>query len=157
MPAARPHSPVAHRYGDRVQPDQYAINIANSSYEWYRSAAIRSRCLHRWSTTALQVVAAAIPVTAVVWPRNSLVPAILGSVVVILTGFRSTFLWQENYLRFSGAREAIEAERRLYLTSASPYADDATKDKVLVSRITRIERNEMNTWLTSAAELPKQQ
>jgi hypothetical protein len=140
-----------------VQSEPYAIALANQSYEWYRSAAIRARRFHRLSVITLQVVAAAIPVTAVIWPRDSLIPAILGAGVVVLTGLRSTFLWQEDYLRFSGAREAVEAERRLYLTGGSPYTDDATKDRVLVSRITRIERNEMNTWLAIAADLPKQQ
>ena len=31
-------------------------------------------------------------------------------------------------LRFSGAREAVEAEHRLYNTSAKPYDDSATRD-----------------------------
>ena len=55
----------------------------------------------------LLVVAAAVPTSAVVVPHNSPVPAILGAVVVVLSGLRSLFHWQDNYVRFSGAREAI--------------------------------------------------
>jgi hypothetical protein len=132
----------------------YAMGVADASYDWYRSAAIRSRRLHRSSAVALQIVAAAIPVAAVVWPRNSLAPALLGAVIIVLTGLRSTFDWQENYLRFSGAREAVEAERRLYQTGANPYTDESVRDRILVTRITRIERNEMNAWFTIAADQP---
>lgn len=142
-----------------VQPNtepSYAVSVANRSYEWYSSAAVRSRRLHRWSAALLQVVAAAIPLSAVLWPNSAVVPAILGAIVVIIAGLRSTFLWQENYLRFSGSREAVEAERRRYHTGAPPYADPEARDKNLVNRITRIENSEMSVWQSISAEQPKQ-
>ena len=82
-------------------------------------------------------------------------PAILGAVVVILSGLRSVFHWQDNYLRFSGAREAVEAERRLYETGAVPYADETSKDQILAAAVSRIEREEMAGWVKVAAARPK--
>jgi len=143
-----------------VQPNaepSYALSVADNSYQWYSKAARRSRRLHRLSAGILQVVAAAIPVAAVLWRHNATVPAVLGALVVIITGFRSTFTWQENYLRFSAAREAIEAERRRYLTGAPPYADEESRDRNLVNRVTRIENSEMSVWQSIAADQPKPQ
>jgi hypothetical protein len=127
----------------------YALNLANNSYEWYRNAAIRSRRLYKISETALLIVSAAIA------PGNSIVPAILGSIVVVLSGVRTVFHWQDNYLRFSGAREAVEAERRLYFTGAKPYEDPGTRNQVLAAMVSRIEQEEMSGWVKVAAERPK--
>ena len=133
----------------------YALTLANDSYQWYRDAAIRSRRYYKVSETALIIVAAAIPVSAAIAPGNSIAPAILGSVVVVLSGVRTIFHWQDNYLRFSGAREAVEAERRLYFTGAKPYDDPATRDQLLATMVSRIEKEEMRGWVRVAAERPK--
>ncbi|WP_430786544.1 DUF4231 domain-containing protein [Actinoplanes sp. G11-F43] len=124
----------------------YARNIADASFEWYQRAATKSRKLHQGTAASIQIVAAAIPVAAVLSPQSALVPAVLGAVIVILTGLRSIFDWQENYIRFSGAREAVEAERRRYLTGAEPYADPSARDQKLVAAVTRIEQQEMKAW-----------
>ena len=133
----------------------YAIGIANDSYEWYKSHAIRSRKAYRVSETAVLVVSAAIPAAAAITPHDAVIPAILGALVVILSGLRAVFHWQDNYLRFSGAREAVEAERRLYYTFTTPYDDSATRDQVLAASISRIEQAEMGGWIKVAAERPK--
>jgi Protein of unknown function (DUF4231) len=133
----------------------YAMTIANASYDWYKTHAIHSRRAFRIFETALLVVSAAIPATAAVQPHNAIMPAVLGAVVVVLAGMRAVFHWQDNYLRFSGAREAVEAERRLYYTGAKPYDDAATRDQVLAASVSRIEQEEMGGWIKVAAERPK--
>ena len=133
----------------------YAINLADSSYRWYRTAAIRSRRNHRISSIVVLVFSASIPVTAAISPKNAIVPAFLGAAIVIVSGSRALFHWEENYLRFSGAREAVEAERRLYHTRASPYNHPETKDQVLAAKITGIEQQEMAGWIKVSAERPK--
>ena len=134
---------------------EYAMSIANGSYNWYRTAAIRSRRWYRLSETSVLVVSAAIPATAAIGPHNAIAPAVLGSVVVILSGLRAIFHWQDNYLRFSSAREAVEAERRLYNTGAEPYDEAETRDQVLATAISRIEQAEMGGWLKVAERRPK--
>lgn len=100
------------------------------------------------------LVAASIPVAAVVQPESAVIPAILGGIIVVLSSARGLFYWHENYLRFSRAREAVEGERRLYLTTSPPYENMTTRDGMLVSRVTQIEQEEMGTWLQIAAEKP---
>jgi hypothetical protein len=81
---------------------------------------------------------------------------VLGSLIVVITGLRSIFNWQENYLRFSGAREAVEGERRLYHTRAKPYDDPASRDQALAAMVSKIEQEEMTGWIKVASQRPKQ-
>src|SRR5690348_1917452 len=115
----------------------YALSVADKSYDWYMTAAKKSRFYHRLTAIAIQLIAAAIPVSAAISPDSSIVPAFLGSAIVVLGGARSIFDWQENYIRFSEAREAVEKERRFYITGAAPYQDPDTKDQSLVTAVTR--------------------
>ncbi|MER5939369.1 DUF4231 domain-containing protein [Streptomyces sp. NPDC001928] len=129
----------------------YAMRLANGSYDWYHGAAVRARRNFRLSETLLLIISAAIPVSAVLWSRNAEIPAVLGGIVVVITGLRSTFHWHDDYLRFSQAREAVEAERRLYCTGAEQYAAPETRDQALAAAVTRIEQREMGTWVQLAA------
>jgi hypothetical protein len=134
----------------------YAIGLADSSYEWYKTASIRSRRAHRVSAVMVQVIAASIPVFVVVAPTLPYIPAVLGAMIVVISGLRSIFSWQENYLRFSGAREAVEAERRLYHTQAKPYDDPEARDQALAAMVSKIEQEEMAGWVKVASQRPKQ-
>ena len=127
------------------------MKVADGSYDWYRTAAIRARRYFRLTETLMLLISAAIPVSAVISPEDAQVPAVLGGVIVVITGLRSVFHWQDDYLRFSEAREAVEAERRLYHTGAEPYHDPDTRDRILTSSITRIEQREMGTWVQLAS------
>lgn len=140
---------------DTPSATSYALRLADDSYQWYRTAAIRSRKAYRLSQAILLVVAAAIPVVAAISPHSAIVPAILGAIIVILSGLQALFHWQDNYLRFSAAREAVEFERRLYYTRAAPYEDSTTRDQNLAASVSRIEREEMGRWSRVASERPK--
>lgn len=129
----------------------YAVSLADESYGWYRLAAIRSRRCHRASAVAIQVIAATIPVSAAIAPANAVIPAVLGAVVVVLSSVRAIFNWGENYLRFSIAREKVDAQRRLYKTSSIPYDDVCTRDQILAQQISTIENDEMRLWLKVVA------
>ncbi|MFD1541889.1 DUF4231 domain-containing protein [Nonomuraea guangzhouensis] len=129
----------------------YALGLADSSYEWYRRAAIKARSYFRLSETLQLLISATIPVVAVLVPGDARVPAVLGAVLMVLTGLRSVFHWHDDYIRFSIARETVEAERRLYLTRSVPYHDDSTRDQRLASMITMIERQEMDAWTKIAS------
>ncbi|WP_197073775.1 DUF4231 domain-containing protein [Streptomyces sp. e14] len=136
------------------EADDYAMRLANESYEWYKRAAIRSRKAFRISESAILAISSSIPLSAVFVPNSSTLPAALGAVIVIISGLRSIFYWHDNYLRFSSAREAIEAERRRYKTNAAPYNDPSTKDAILAENVTQIEQGEMNNWMKVALEKP---
>lgn len=123
----------------------YALALADGSYEWYRRAAIKARRFYRLTETLQLIVATTIPISTVLLPGYVGIPAVLGGVIVVLTGLRSIFHWQDDYLRFSEAREAVEAERRLYITRAKPY-DGQSRDQILAAAVTRIEQQEMGRW-----------
>jgi hypothetical protein len=134
----------------------YSVALADGSYDWYKKHAIRARRAYKTAESALVVVAAAIPTSAVLIADSNVIPAVLGAIVVVISGLRSVFHWQDNYLRFSQAREAIEAERRLYNTLAPPYDDASTRDQILAGAVTRIEHEEMRGWVEVASKRPKQ-
>jgi hypothetical protein len=133
----------------------YAMSLANESYGWYKTAAIRSRKAYRISEAGVLIISASIPVAATISPRSAIAPAVLGAIVVVVSGLRTLFHWQDNYLRFSRAREAIEAERRLYYIKADPYDDLATRERNLAAAVSRIEQEEMAVWTRVAQQQTK--
>lgn len=140
---------------DASREASYALNLANESYEWYRSHSIRTRKTYRAVEVGILIVSASIPVSASVSPHNAIVPAILGALTVVLSGARAIFHWHENYLRFSKARESVEQERRLYYTESPPYDDPLTREQVLAQAVSNIEQEEMGNWIKVAAKRPK--
>lgn len=139
------------------EADSYAIKIAQQSFDWYRSAAIRARRLYKFSEFGIILVSALVPLSAALQPGNGVIPAILGSIVVVIAGLRSVFHWHENYLRFSRAREAVESERRRFHVALGSYSDAATKGAQLVEAVTRIEQAEMGQWLKVAEPARREQ
>jgi len=132
----------------------FAWSVANESYEWYRKAAIRARRSYRLCEILFLVISAAIPVSVVLLPGTATIPAFLGAVLVVLSGLRNVFHWHENYIRFSRARESVNAEMRRYATVSEPYSDLAKRDSVLINAITRIEQQEMGQWVRVASQPP---
>ncbi|MFD6107436.1 DUF4231 domain-containing protein [Nocardia salmonicida] len=130
--------------------DQYALDLSDNSYDWYHRSAIKARRYHRISEVAQLLGSALIPMSAIVFPGNTLIPAVLGTLVTVITGLRSAFHWQDDYLRFSEAREVVEAERRLFRTGAAPYDDPSTRSQILAKNVTKIEQKEMGSWLNIA-------
>ncbi|WP_091409867.1 DUF4231 domain-containing protein [Friedmanniella luteola] len=130
----------------------YAMRVADESYGWYRKAAIRSRRAHRISAVAIQIVAASIPVSVAIAPAKPIITAILGAAIVLLSSLRAIFNWQEDYLRFSSSREAVEQERRRYRLGVEPYADPNTRSGLLAERVSAIERDEMSGWLKTVTK-----
>lgn len=129
-----------------------AGRIAADSHDWYRTAAIRSRRWHRFSELLMILVSATIPLAAIVLPSLPIVPAILGSVLVVMGGAKALFNWQENYLRFSRSRELVSAEHRRYAFGVGSYSDPSTRDEVLLEAVTKIEQDEMVGWLQQVAK-----
>ncbi len=134
---------------DVGDPTEYARAVADSSFDWYKSRAIRSRKLFRTAEVVRLVLGAMIPVAALWDEVSRVVPAAIGALALLVGGLASVFGWQENYLRFSGAREAVESERRRYILAIDEYGDADTKDAELVRAVTQIEQKEMGQWLST--------
>jgi hypothetical protein len=140
---------------DSTGDEQYALKLADDSYKWYKAHAIRSRKSYKATEVLLILTSAAIPVSGLIDSGGALLPSLIGAIVFVLVGLRSIFHWHENYLRFSQAREAVEAERRSFHIGIEPYDDPARRAKILVAAVTRIEQEEMGTWLHTVATSSK--
>jgi hypothetical protein len=125
----------------------YAETIAQDSYTWYRSHAIRARTRYRRTEVLVLFASVSTPASIAVWPDGRALTAVLGASVALLTGLGSTFQWRDDYLSYSQAREAVAAEQRLHHLRVEKYADPTTRDAVLVQEVTRIEQSEMGTWI----------
>jgi hypothetical protein len=121
----------------------YAFGLANDSYQLYRTAAIRSRRSHRISSIAVMIVAAAIPVSAAISPKNSIAPAVLGAIVVVVPGCVQYSIGKKIICGSVVLVGAVEAERRLYLAKSRPYDNSDTRDRILAVKLTSIEQQEM--------------
>jgi hypothetical protein len=133
---------------------EYARTLAMDSYAWYGSHAIRARRVFKSVEVAVVALSVSIPAVIAIWPDALIAAALLGAAVALLTGLRSIFHWQDNYLRFSEAREAVNRELRLYEIGAPPYDDARVADTNLVEAVSAIEQSEMGGWLRIAATRP---
>ncbi len=103
---------------ERAEPAVPAPVMAK--WRWYRSTAVRAcRWAHRSEVLNLVLAALTPAVTLVVnQPAGG---ATVGTAAVIVTGIRSTFRWQENWLSRSRARYAIERQIAHYKHRVPPY------------------------------------
>lgn len=113
---------------------------------WYATNAVHSRGRHYIVEVALLVVGASVPVAALALPGNGVPAAVLGGIVVVLTGLRQVFHWHDNYVRFTAACQALKHERLKYMVFEPPYDDPATRDRSLVDVMNSIEEQETRGW-----------
>jgi hypothetical protein len=72
-----------------------AARVCDDLIAWYGTYAARARDRYRILEIALLIVGASISVAALAWPGNGVPAAVLGGIVVVLTGLRQIFHWQE--------------------------------------------------------------
>src|SRR4051794_8330289 len=121
-------------------PPGEPLELLDTQYRWYRSRAIRAGQLYKALEVSLLAFAALVPVSAVV--TEPWVTALIGAVVVVLTGLRSIFSWQEDWLRFTEAWQQLAFARTLYVNGMQPYDDPATRESLLVARVQDVQAAE---------------
>ncbi len=125
-------------------PPESALAILEDSFDWYARAAGRARIGYRGSEIALLLAGALIPATAA-FTSDRRIPAALGVLVVVLTGFRQLFRWHEDWLRFTEICMKLRIERARYDAREAEYAHD-DRDQRLVQRVRELEAVETATW-----------
>lgn len=123
-----------------------AVLVCEDLMAWYARYAARARERFRILEIALLVVGASISVAALAWPGNGVPAAVLGGVVVVLTGLRQIFHWQENYVRFTSACQELKQARRRYEIGEPPYDDPALRDRKLMEVVNTVEAQETQGW-----------
>lgn len=128
----------------RGAPPESALVILEGSFDWYARAAGRARIGYRGSELALLLAGALIPATAA-FTGDRRVPAALGVLVVVLTGFRQLFRWHEDWLRFTEICMKLRIERARYDAREAEYAG-GDRDQRLVQRVRELEAVETASW-----------
>jgi hypothetical protein len=132
------------------RPDDDPLTILDQQYAWYRAHAVSAGVRYKVQEITLLVVAALIPVSTVVTDRW--VTALLGAVVVVLTGLRSIFTWQDDWLRCTEAWQQLQFARTRYVHSLPPYDVEDTRDALLVQRVQEVQTAETRGWLSLRAD-----
>jgi hypothetical protein len=145
LPAAAEPTPV---------PRSYARAEAERVFAWYARNARGSRYRFQISEMILLAASAAVPVAGILTPGDARPAAIIGAVVVVLTGFRSVFHFYDNWTRLAGTCAVIKAELRLYEASVDPYDDPVTRDEILLRKVNSAELTEAGKWMTLPAPGP---
>jgi hypothetical protein len=120
-------------------------NDAEASFRWYSRQAKQSRRMYRLSEVLVLVAGAAVPVSTLL-TDDSIAPATLGALIVVLTGLRTTYNWHDNWLRFTAACVALQTEDVKFEHKLDPYhREDAVQ--VLALRVRAIEEAETQSWM----------
>jgi Protein of unknown function (DUF4231) len=123
-----------------------AVRVCEDLIAWYATYAVRARERFRILEIALLVVGASISVAALAWPGTGVPAAVLGGIVVVLTGLRQIFHWQETYVRCMWACQTLKQERRRYDVGEPPYNDPALRDRKLMDVVNTVEAQDTQGW-----------
>jgi hypothetical protein len=126
------------------------LAILDQQYAWYRAHAVSAGVRYKVLEITLLVVAALIPVSTVITDRW--VTALLGAVVVVLTGLRSIFTWQDDWMRCTESWQQLQFARTRYVHRLPPYDVEATRDALLVQRVQAVQTAETRGWLSLRAD-----
>ena len=117
----------------------------NDQLGWYdRRAKDHQRWYQRLKVAQI-VTAAAIPVVAA-FGGGADVAGLLGALVVVVEGLQQLFQFQQNWLRYRSAAQALEAEKHLYLASAGPYARARRPALLFAERLEGLLSSEVSAW-----------
>ena len=122
------------------------------SLKYYDKHANRSRIWYLALRVLTIVLAATIPVVAVV-DGSSVITAILGSAIVVTEGLQQLFQLHNHWVDYRSAWNALDRERRLHASLAGPYADVDNPDVVLAERIEEVIESENVEWASDTAAI----
>ncbi|SNY33868.1 DUF4231 domain-containing protein [Paractinoplanes atraurantiacus] len=125
--------------------DLSAAEVYRVARERYLRNAGTARRAYQVSETLLIVFAAAIP-ASVAFTDDARVPAVLGGLVVVLTGLRTLFRWHDNWIRNIETMVQLEAEWARFRHRLDDY-DKADREALFVQAVKGIELSETQGWV----------
>jgi hypothetical protein len=146
-----------------------ALTQCDTEIKWFKTRKNRDRRWYRLAQTIVIFLSALTPLLILgsgAFPGpdiSKLVQAIPAAIATIVTGVNSLFDWQGNWIRYSAAETALEAEKFAFesrATEAYAYDPDSVKecDQALsnfVSTVNSILETELSEWSTRALKPPK--
>jgi Protein of unknown function (DUF4231) len=118
---------------------------------WYGERARYNRTYYTILKGTQIVFAAAIPVVAVASASSvqRWTTALLGALVGVIEGLIQLGQYQQNWMMFRAAREALKREEFLHSAKAGPYAGTQDPDTLYVDRCDAIISGENTKWLSA--------
>lgn len=115
---------------------------------WYDAKSTKAQQAYKWLRGTEIVVAALVPVCALVLPDKAIVPGTLGAVILILAGFLELGAHQRNWIKYRSTCEALRHEKFLYIARAGPYEnrDDQSSRNDLATRVEALVSEENTNW-----------
>jgi hypothetical protein len=145
----------------QLQPPDPAASAGRTDSElsgamdFYDRSARRSKVWYQTLRVLTMVLAASIPVVAVL-DGSAVITAVLGSAIVVIEGFQQLFQFHERWVGYRKTWNVLDQERRLYEAGAGPYHGVADTGKLLSERMTSIMSVENTDWvaLATTAQTP---
>ena len=117
---------------------------------WYDRKTGKAQKWFKLLRSAQIITAALVPVTALIFRDEALIPGLLGALILILSGFQELGAYQRNWLKYRATCETLRHEKYFYLGRVGPYdgldEDDAQKE--LVNRVEALVSEEHAQWST---------
>jgi hypothetical protein len=120
--------------------------------EWYDRRSGTNQRMYRTVKLVQIILAAAIPVFAVVAGDVKMLLAALGALVVILEGVQQLYQFQQNWTSYRSTCEALRHEKYLYLGNAGPYATADDPHVMLAERVESLTSEEHAKWVAAARQ-----
>jgi hypothetical protein len=117
-----------------VEPDSGYWRLEDQ-IRWYDRRSRHHRTVYTLAKTLQIAVAAFVPVTALLFPAEAIVPGVLGAAILVLEGVQEIGAHHRNWIKYRSTCEALRHEKHLFLALAGPYeglgADDARRELAL--------------------------
>jgi hypothetical protein len=129
-----------------------SVATVEQSLAWYDRKAQRARSIFLLAKVTELTAATAIPVAALAG-APSIVLAAMGALIAVVAGSEQLFRFQETWISYRQAAEALRTELFLFRATAGPYDStsvDGTVDKLIAVRAAAIMSEEVGRWETLA-------
>jgi Protein of unknown function (DUF4231) len=129
-----------------------ALVIATRQLAWYGTHKTRAR----WSHYAGELAAVALSFLAAIagilgW--DPAVPAVAGSLLVVLALLRGLFQSRESWIAWAMAQAELQKAIDYYATKIEPY-DGPDRDRQLVRRVWEVRNGETEAWKSRKSSPP---
>ncbi len=125
----------------------YSEERLDVQIKWYSTKASENKSSFHRSQITIIIIGVLIPVVNIIDFASieiRMISAILGSIIVGITGIMQLKKYHENWIMYRSTEEAMKKEKYTYENSAGEYAglSDEEKDKRIVENIESIISNQ---------------
>ncbi|EAR16131.1 DUF4231 domain-containing protein [Robiginitalea biformata] len=133
-----------------MNEEQFMRDRVDDQLNWYRKKSTRNKKYHMLFSGIIIVSGSLIPLVAGYSQWNSqfdgLLVACLGVLTAMATGIAALYKFQEKWLSYRTAAEALLREKILYQTRTRAYAGNREAYALFVSNVEDILSNENRGW-----------